>query len=87
MSIRRTSAFALLGLSLLAAGCGESNSTKSSPRDAVGLGEAEGAAAGTSPGSSGASGEGMETLSPEQDGTAANDTVPHRPEEAMPQQP
>lgn len=86
MSIRRSPALVLLGLSLLAAGCGESNSTKSSPRDAVGMGEAEGAAAGTSAGS-GASGEGMESLSSEQDGTAANDTVPHRPAEAMPQQP
>lgn len=86
MSIRRPSALALLGLSLLAAACGESNAAKSSPRDAVGMGEAEGAAAGTSAGS-GQSGEVTESLGPEQDGTAANDTTPHRPEEAMPQQP
>lgn len=85
MSIRRSPALVLLGLSLLA-GCGESNSAKSSPRDAVGMGEAEGAAAGTSAGSEASAG-GMESLSPAQDGTAANDTVPHRPEEAMPQQP
>lgn len=82
MSIRRSSVPVLLGLSLLAAACGESDAAKSSPRDAVGMGEAEGAAAGTS-----TTAEGMESLSPEQDGTAANDTVPHRPEEAMPQQP
>lgn len=82
MSIRRTPVLALLGLSLLAAACGQSNSTKSSPGDAVGMGEAEGAAAGTS-----TTAEGMESLGPGQDGTAANDTVPHRPAEAMPQQP
>ena len=86
MSIRRSPAFALLGLSLLAAACGESNAAKSSPRDAVGMGEAEGAAAGNAAGG-GQSGQVTESLGPEQDGTAANDTVPHRPEEAMPQRP
>ena len=82
MSIRRSSALALLFLSLLSAACGESDAAKSSPRDAVGMGEAEGAAAGTS-----TSAEDVESLSPGQTGTAANDTVPHRPAEAMPQQP
>lgn len=80
MSIRRT--LPMLAAVALLAACGESNSAKSSPRDAVGMGEAEGAAAGTS-----TTAEGMESLGPGQDGTAANDTVPHRPEEAMPQQP
>lgn len=74
MSIRRSLPPVLVALSLLSAGCGGSNSNKGSPGDAVGMGSAEGAAAGT-----GASGQATESLGPEQDGTAANDTVPHRP--------
>ncbi|HEU0077873.1 MAG TPA: hypothetical protein VFQ76_09520, partial [Longimicrobiaceae bacterium] len=77
MSIRRSSTAALAALSLLAAACGQSDSAKSSPRDAVGQGSAEGEAAGTSP----TSGEVTESLGPDQHGAAANDTVPHRPTE------
>ncbi len=77
MSIRRPLP-ALAALVLLSAGCGNTNSAKGSPGDAVGMGSAEGAAAGTSAGT-GASGEVTESLGPGQDGTAANDTVPHRP--------
>ena len=74
MSIRRSLPPLLAALSLLSAACGTSDSAKSSPRDAVGQSSAEGAAEGT------ALGDGAtESLGPEQDGTAANDTVPHRP--------
>ncbi len=72
MSIRRTLPL-LAALSLLAAGCGTSDSTKSSPRDAVGQSSAEGAAEGT------ALGEGMESRASDPGGTTANDTTPHRP--------
>ncbi len=75
LSIRGSSTAALAALFLLAAACGTSDSTKSSPGDAVGQSSAEGEAAGTTP----ASGEVTESLGPDQNGTAANDTVPHRP--------
>ncbi len=73
MSIRRTLPPLLAVFSLLAAGCGTSDSTKSSPRDAVGQSSAEGAAEGTS------LGEGMESRASDPGGTTANDTTPHRP--------
>lgn len=75
MSIRRSLPSALAALFLLAAACGTSDSTKSSPRDAVGQSSAEGEAAGTTL----SSGEVTESLGSDQNGTAANDTVPHRP--------
>lgn len=76
MSIRRSVPAALAALSLLAAACGTDDSTKASPGDAVGQSSAEGAAAGTTP----ASGEVTESLGPDQNGPAANDTAPHRPD-------
>lgn len=75
MSIRRSMPL-LLGLSLLAAACGESDAAKSSPRDAVGQGSAEGAAAGSAV-NTGIEGMGEGTTN--QPGTPANDTTPHRP--------
>ena len=69
MSIRRALP-SLLALVLLAAGCGRSDAAKAEPDDAVGMGEAEGAAAG-SPTAAGQEGG--------QPGTPANDTTPHRP--------
>ncbi len=74
MSIRRSLPPLLAVLSLLAAGCGTSDSTKSSPRDAVGQSSAEGAAEGTSLGD-----DATESRASDPGGTTANDTVPHRP--------
>ena len=47
MSIRRSVPFLLAGFALLSAACGRTDAAKGGPDDAVGMGSAEGAAAGS----------------------------------------